>query len=225
MDAPGEAPDRELPNGPVLFDMDGVLVDSETYWHRFEDEWVFETAVADASPAHEETTGMAYDESYDYLESTYGTTVTKAEFVARYEERAESVYGTQVALTDGMPELFDRLRADGRAVGIVSSSPREWIDIVRGRFDLGTLDIVVSAGDIDGPGKPAPHIYEHAAGELGVAPSECVVVEDSQNGIEAAVRSGAYTIAYRSTHNAELDLSHADIIVDGPSELASVLEG
>jgi beta-phosphoglucomutase-like phosphatase (HAD superfamily) len=80
---------------------------------------------------------MAYHEIYDYLESTYGTTVTKAAFVARYEERAESLYGTQVGLADGMPELFDRLRADGRAVGIVSSSPRAWIDIVCRRFDLG----------------------------------------------------------------------------------------
>lgn len=225
MDTSAEMPDRELPRGPVLFDMDGVLVDSETYWHRFEEEWVFETAVADASPANEEVTGMAYHEIYDYLESTYGTTVTKAAFVDRYEERAEALYGGQVALTDGMPELFDRLRADGRGVGIVSSSPRGWIDIVRGRFDLGALDIVVSAEDIDEPGKPAPHIYEHAAGKLGVAPSECVVVEDSQNGIEAAVGSGAYTIAYRSTHNAELDLARADIVVDGPSELTSVLVG
>ena len=222
MDESTEVPGRELPKGPVLFDMDGVLVDSETYWHRFEDEWVFETAVASASPAHEEVTGMAYDEIYDYLESTYETTVTKAEFVDRYEERAESLYGTQVALTEGTPELFDRLRADGRAVGIVSSAPREWIDIVRRRFDLGALEIVVSAEDIDKPGKPAPHIYDHAAGELGVAPSECVVVEDSQNGIDAAVTSGAYTVGYRSTHNAELDLSRADVVVGGPSELASV---
>jgi beta-phosphoglucomutase-like phosphatase (HAD superfamily) len=107
----------------------------------------------------------------------------------------------------------------------------------------------VSAEDIDDPGKPAPHIYEHAAGELGVAPSEVSssrthtdrcnrlpVIADpvqtmtdnrlqrsvSQNGIEAAVSSGAYTIGYRSTHNANLDLSRADIVVDGPSELASL---
>lgn len=225
MDVSTEVPDRELPDGPVLFDMDGVLVDSETYWHRFEDEWVFETVVADASPAHEEVTGMAYHEIYDYLESAYGTTVTKAEFVDRYEERAESLYGTQVALADGIPDLFDRLRADGRTVGIVSSAPRGWIDIVCNRFDLGPLDTIVSAEDIDDPGKPAPHIYEHAAEGLGVAPSECVVVEDSQNGIEAAVSSGAYTVGYRSTHNAELDLSRADIVVESPSELASVLAG
>jgi HAD superfamily hydrolase (TIGR01509 family) len=220
MDVPAERPP---PHGPVLFDMDGVLVDSETYWHRFEDEWVFETAVADGLPAHEEVTGMPYDEIYDYLEAEYGTTVTKAAFVETYEERAESLYGEQVVLTEGMAELFDRLRGDGRAVGIVSSSPSAWIDIVRRRFDLGALDVVVSGEDIDDPGKPAPHIYEHAAAVLGVTPSECVVVEDSQNGIAAAVSAGAFTIAYRSTHNAELDLSRADVVVDSPEGVASLL--
>lgn len=209
--------------GPVLFDMDGVLVDSETYWNRFESEWVFGTAVAAGSPTHAEVTGMPFREIYDYLDSTYGTTVTKPAFVAKYEERAETLYADDVTLTPGTRALFDELRGAGRTVGIVSSSPRAWIDVVRERFDLDPLDLVVSADDIDAPGKPEPDIYEYAAGELGVAPAECVVVEDSRNGIAAAVRAGAFTAAYRSTHNAELDLSRADIVVDTPDALRSLL--
>ena len=213
------------PAGPVLFDMDGVLVDSETYWNRFESAWVFETAVASGSPAHAEVTGMSFRESYDYLASEYGTAVSKEAFVAKYEERAELLYGEDVELTAGTRALFDDLRAAGRAVGIVSSSPRAWIDAVRERFDLGPLDLVVSADDIDGPGKPEPDIYEYAAAELGVAPAACVVVEDSPNGIAAAVRAGAFTIAYRSTHNADLDLSQADTVVESPDALRSLLCG
>jgi HAD superfamily hydrolase (TIGR01509 family) len=213
----------DLPPGPVLFDMDGVLVDSETYWDRFESEWVFEAAVAAGSPAHAEVTGMAFREIYDYLDREYGTTVTKPAFVAKYEARAESLYGDEVELTPGTRALFDELREEGREIGIVSSSPRAWIDIVRDRFDLGPLDLVVSAEDIDGPGKPEPDIYEHAAAELGHDPEDCVVVEDSPNGIAAAVRAGAFTVAYRSTHNAELDLSRADTVVDSPDALRSLL--
>jgi len=213
------------PAGPVLFDMDGVLVDSETYWNRFESEWVFGTAVTAGSPAHAEVTGMAFREIYDYLDAEYGTTVTKQTFVARYEQRAESLYGEEVVLTPGTRGLFDALREAERTVGIVSSAPRAWIEVVRERFDLGPLELVVSADDIDGPGKPEPDIYEHAAAELGVAPAACVVVEDSQNGIAAAVRAGAFTIAYRSTHNAELDLSRADAVVDSLDALRSLLLG
>ncbi|QCC46234.1 HAD family hydrolase [Halobellus limi] len=213
----------DVPDGTVLFDMDGVLVDSETYWHRFEDEWVFAAAIESGSPAHEEVTGMPYYEIYDYLDAEYGTAVSRDEFTSKYEERAESLYGEQVALTDGVPELFDGIRADEPALGIVSSARRSWIDIVRERFGLDPLDLVLSAEEIDEPGKPEPHVYEHAASELGFDPAECVVVEDSINGIESAVRAGAFTIAFRSTHNADLDLSRADVVAGSFDELREVL--
>jgi len=213
----------DVPDGAVLFDMDGVLVDSETYWHRFEEEWVFEAAIVDGDPAHEEVTGMPYDEIYDYLDERYGTAVTKEEFVAKYDERAESLYGEDVVLTQGIPALFDALRAAGRTLAIVSSAPQAWISIVRERFDLGPLDLVASAEDIDEPGKPEPHVYEHAAADLGFDPAECIVVEDSINGIESAVLAGAFTVAFRSAHNADLDLSRADVVVEGVGELRDVL--
>ncbi|MFB6250317.1 MAG: HAD family hydrolase [Halobellus sp.] len=214
-----------MPDGAVLFDMDGVLVDSETYWHRFEDEWVFSAAVASGDPAHEEVTGMAYDEIHDYLGREYGTAVSKAEFVAKYDDRAQSLYGEDVVLTDGIPELFDALRAAGRPLGIVSSAPQAWISIVRERFDLGDLDLVLSAEDIDAPGKPEPHIYERAVADLGFDPTDCVVVEDSLHGIAAAARAGAFTVAYRTTHNATLDLSQADFVAEGPDGLRDVFLG
>jgi HAD superfamily hydrolase (TIGR01509 family) len=214
MDAPADA---------VLFDMDGVLVDSETYWHQFEDEFVFDGAITSGDPDHEEITGMNFREIYDYLDETYGTAVSKAEFVDAYHERAESLYGEQVELMDGATELFADIRAADRDLAIVSSAPQSWIETVRDRFGLDPLDLVVSADDIDDAGKPEPHIYEHAAAELGRAPEECVVVEDSVNGIESAVRAGTYTVAYRSSHNADLDLSQAHVVVDGPAELRDAL--
>ncbi|KAB1187201.1 MULTISPECIES: HAD family phosphatase [Haloferax] len=209
----------------VLFDMDGVLVDSEQYWHAFEDDWVFADAIESGDPAHEEITGMNFREIYDYLDEAYGTTVTKAEFVAAYQENSVDVYGEKVVLMDGAEELFADLRAAGKKVAIVSSAPQDWISVVRERFDLDPLDLVLSADDIDDPGKPEPHIYEEAAERLGVTPEDCVVVEDSVNGIESAARSGAHTIAYRADHNAALDLSQADEIVDGPEELRTALLG
>ncbi|MFD1598363.1 HAD family hydrolase [Halobellus rarus] len=215
----------DVPDDAVLFDMDGVLVDSETYWHRFEDEWVFAEAIESGSPAHEEITGMPYYEIYDYLDAKYGTAVTKTEFMTKYEERAESLYGEQVGLTEGVRAVFDAIRADGRALAIVSSARRSWIDIVRERFGLDPLDLVLSAEEIDEPGKPEPHVYEHAAAELGFDPDECVVVEDSVNGIESAARAGAFTIAFRSTHNADLDLSRADVVAGSFGELREILFG
>ncbi len=207
----------------VLFDMDGVLVNSEDYWNEFEDEFVFAEAVGDDAPAHDEITGMNFREIYDYLDENYETTLDKDEFVGRYEERAETVYGEEVELLDGARELLDDLRDRGVEVAIVSSAPQSWIAMVLDRFDLGEFAKVISAEDIDAPGKPEPHVYEHAAAELGVDPEDCAVVEDSQNGAKAAVRAGAYCVAYRSDHNADTDLSVADVVAESPEELREEL--
>ena len=207
----------------VLFDMDGVLVNSEEYWQAFESEFVL--PITEGDPDRDEFTGMNYREIHDYLAETYGTAVDREEFVSRYDERAETVYGERVALMDGAPELFDDLRARGALVGIVSSSPPDWIGIVTERFGLGPLDLVRSAEDIDDLGKPEPHVYERAATDLGLSPEDCVVVEDSVNGILSATRAGAYCIGYRAEHNAESDLSRADAVVESPAELREALLG
>jgi HAD superfamily hydrolase (TIGR01509 family) len=206
----------------VLFDMDGVLVDSERFWHAFEDEWVFAEATL-GTPTRAEITGRNYREIYDYLAETYGTTVSKEEFVRRYDEYAmEVVYGDGVVPMDGTTELFDALR-ERVSVGIVSSAPRPWIGVVRDRFGLDPLDLVLSAEDIDGPGKPEPDVYEHAAAELAVAPEACVVVEDSYNGVLAASRAGTFTIAYRTPQNQDVDHGAADEVAEGPEALRAAL--
>jgi HAD superfamily hydrolase (TIGR01509 family) len=209
----------------VLFDMDGVIVNSEDYWHAFERERLFPETVASGDPTPDEVTGMHYREIYDVLAEAYEMAVDADEFVRRYDEAAAEIYGERVSLMAGFAALLADLRDDGRAVGIVSSSPQDWIGIVRDRFDLGPFDLVCSAEDVDAPGKPEPHIYEHAARELGLDPADCTVVEDSAHGVAAATRAGAFTVAYRRQHNAEADLSAADAEVGGPEELRAVLFG
>jgi HAD superfamily hydrolase (TIGR01509 family) len=207
----------------VLFDMDGVLVDSERFWHAFEDEWVFAEAT-EGTPEREEITGRNYREIHDYLTREYGTTVSKEEFVARYDEHAmDVVYREGVELMDGARELFADLRGHVK-LAIVSSAPQSWISVVRERFGLDPLDLVLSADDIDDPGKPEPYIYEHAARALGLDPGDCVVVEDSYNGVRAASRAGTHVVAYRTPENREVDHSAADEVAEGPEELRAALE-
>jgi HAD superfamily hydrolase (TIGR01509 family) len=210
----------------VLFDMDGVLVDSERYWAAFEAEF-YPEAVAGERVAREETTGMNYRDIYRYLDEEYGTTVTESAFVERYESAAERVYREQVSLLDGAGPMVDAVREAGYRVAVVSSSPLRWIRWVVERFDLGPFDELVSAEEFDGPGKPAPDVYEHAAAELGVSPRECVVVEDSVNGVRAGAAAGASTVGYRGPDAADPDLdlaaAGADVVVEGPADLRAEL--
>ena len=199
----------------VLFDMDGVLVDSEDYWVEFEREDLFPDAVPDDDVDLAETSGMNFRDIYEYLEDEYGTAITREEWIERFNEAAEEIYTERVDLLDGTHELLEQLNEENIPTAVVSSSPHDWIGMVLKRFDLeGEFDRVISADDIDAASKPEPDVFEHAADEVGVPAEDCVVVEDSENGIEAAARAGTVVVAYRIDAHGDIDYSPADEVVD-----------
>ena len=206
----------------LLFDMDGVVVDSEDYWHAAEREELLPAVLSGEVPDLDEITGMPYREIYDYLDAHYETTVSKAEFVQLYDETAETVYRERVELLDSFQEIREAAREAGVPVGLVSSSPPDWMGYVLERFGL-EFDLVLSDDDVPGPGKPEPHIYEAAAERLEMAPENCVAVEDSRNGSLAAERAGMTVVGYRVQHNAETDLSASDVVCAGSNELREEL--
>lgn len=206
----------------VLFDMDGVIVDSEDYWVEREHEELLPAVVEEDVPVSE-ITGMNYEEIYEYLSSNYTALVEHEEFVSRFEEIAHEIYTEHAALMPGFRNLLGALDERGVRTAIVSSSPPDWISLVTKRFELEGFDKIVSADHIDGPGKPEPAIYEHAASQLGVSPEDCVVVEDSAHGVESAAAAGAYTIAYETPTNGSHDHSAADKSVSSPEELCERL--
>jgi HAD superfamily hydrolase (TIGR01509 family) len=210
----------------VLFDMDGVIVDSERHWVPLEEKRIFPEAVAAGGEvAAAEITGMNYRDVYDYLAERYETRVEKPEFVELYDDAAAELYGERAELMPGFPDLLADLRVDraDRRVALVSSSPHHWIRLVTDRFDL-KFDAVVSAEDV-AAGKPDPAVYERAADELGVPAGRCVAVEDSEHGVESAARAGAVVVGYRTEQNRDADLSTADVVVEGPGELRDLLLG
>jgi HAD superfamily hydrolase (TIGR01509 family) len=205
----------------VCFDMDGVLVDSEDYWVPYEREQLLpEVGLADLDI--DEITGMNYREIYEYLVEEYDVEMDRESFLGWYEETAERIYGEDVALLPGAQALVDDLRDRGVAVAIVSSSPHDWIGVVRDRFALG-VDTVVSADPLDGPGKPHPSVYEHAAAELGVETGATVAVEDSVHGIESASRAGMHVVGFRHGADDDTDRSRADFVADSPTDLRAHL--
>lgn len=207
----------------VIFDMDGVIVDSERYWQPLEEELFAET-VGPGVVTPTEVTGMNIRDEYDYLEEEYGTSLSKDEFIGQYDATASQVYESDVDL---MPE-FERVLATVRdrevRLALASSSPIAWIRMVLDRFDLHEwFEEVVSGDELDARSKPEPDIYLHTASLLGVDPEQCVAVEDSAHGARAAKAAGMYCIGFRTDLNQNQDLSAADIVVENPSELRDVL--
>jgi HAD superfamily hydrolase (TIGR01509 family) len=203
----------------VVFDMDGVIVDTEQYWIEEEAEILNEALPSGHDVDPHDITGINVHEQYEMLEADYEMRVDREEYFDLFDSKAESVY----ARADLMPEfhdLLDALNERNLPLGVCTSSYPRWIDIVFESNDLeGRFDAVLSAAEEPVPGKPEPDLYDRVAEELGVDPSEVVVVEDSANGVAAAAASGAYTIAYAPNAHDGVDHSPADEVVETPERL------
>jgi HAD superfamily hydrolase (TIGR01509 family) len=211
--------------GGICFDMDGVLVHSEAYWVETERTHILPTTAPDDEIPVAAITGRNFREVYPDLVAEYDVEISREEFEAMFETAAERIYGEQAHLLDGAHDLLSALSARGVPLALTTSSPRNWIGYVDDRFDLtGYFDAIVSAEDLDAPGKPEPHIYRRGARELGVPPESCVAIEDSAAGVEAATSAGLYTIGFGGDGD-EAALGKADEVVTGGAELADVLLG
>ncbi|GAA0298770.1 HAD family phosphatase [Halarchaeum salinum] len=200
----------------VVFDMDGVIVDSERYWIE-EVAGILATAVPDADIDPESVVGINVYDQYDMLAADYDVAVTREEYFDLFDRHATTVYTEKAMLTDGFHDLLAEIGARDRPVGLVTSSFPNWVELVFERFDLAdAFDVVVTAGDEDVPGKPEPDLYELAADRLGVAPSDLLVVEDSEHGVAAADAAGAYVVGYQYGASAGMEHVGADVIATDP---------
>lgn len=211
------------PPAGICFDMDGVLVLSEEFWVDEQRSHILPRTAPDDDIPVAAITGRDYTEVYPDLAAEYDVAISRAEFEGMFEEAGQRIYGEQALLLDGAHDLLTALETRGVPLALTTSAPHAWIDRIDERFDLlAHFDAVVSAADLDGPGKPAPGIYEHGAAELGVAPGDCVAVEDSTAGVQAATAAGLFTIGFHGDGD-EADLSAADAVVAGADELRAML--
>ena len=200
----------------VVFDMDGVIVDSEAQWKRLEMDFFQETLPAWREHHHELIVGMGVEDVYGFLVREFGLAMGKSEYMHRSDEVARKVYLQRADLASGFITLALGLKHRGIRTAIASSAPSRWISLVVDRFSLSPLlDEIVSADDVGGKTKPQPDIYLEAAARLQIPTAECLAIEDSAIGLLAAKRAGLRVAAYRSTHNITQDLSAADFELSG----------
>ena len=199
-----------------IFDMDGVIVDSEIHWKSVEGYYLRELVPGWDEIDQSRIVGISLENLFVMLREEYGYSGSEEEFLETYHANARRIYTEKAQLLPGFEDLLSLLHDRGVRLALASSSPRAWIDLVLDRFDLRpSFDVTVSAQEIDGEGKPSPAIYLDTARQLGVDPARCVVVEDSRNGVLSARAAGMYCIGLRNGFNDDQDLSDAHIIVDG----------
>jgi HAD superfamily hydrolase (TIGR01509 family) len=211
----------------VVFDLDGVLIDSEHVWDEVRQKLAEERGGRWSDTASRDMMGMSSLEWSRYMREEVGLPEEPEEISAEVVRRLEARYRSELPLIAGSEHALERL-AEHWPLGLASSSNRELIDLVLELSDLGRLFRATVSSEEVPRGKPAPDVYLEAARRLGADPARCAAVEDSENGIRAAKAAGMRTIAIPNPQYPPEDsaLAEADVVLATVEDLGpAVVEG
>ena len=199
----------------VVFDMDGVIVESEQRWEAVRRQLVVDSGRAYPDEATRRMQGMSAPEWEAYLHDELGVPGSPAEIGRRVVVEIASSYRADLPLVPGADEAIRALAAR-YPLAVASSSNRELIELALSLSGLAdSFRAVVSSEEVE-RGKPAPDVYLEAASRLGVAAEDCAAVEDSSNGIRSAHAAGMRVVAVpnRAYPPAADALALADVVLD-----------
>jgi HAD superfamily hydrolase (TIGR01509 family) len=178
----------------VVFDLDGLLVDSEQLWDEARKQLAHERAGHWHERAQRDMMGMSSVEWSRYMHERIGLAETPDEINREVVRRLEALYRERLPLIQGAQAAVERLAARW-PLGLASSSNRPIIDLVLELAGLDSFFAATVSSEEVGRGKPAADVYLEAAARLGVEPTRCVAIEDSHNGIRSAQAAGMAVIA------------------------------
>ena len=187
----------------VIFDMDGVIVDTEpvhkyAYFKHFE-----ELNILVTDELYHTLTGNSTRNVFQKLKNQFNLSEDVEDLILRKRAIFNDAFDTKedLFLIEGVEDLIKDLYANGIQLILASSASKLTIDRVFNRFNLNQYFTHKISGEDFPKSKPHPAIFEHAA-SLSIAPKEnCIVIEDSTNGIEAAVGASIYCVGYDSLHS------------------------
>jgi len=208
----------------IVFDLDGVLIESEEVWDSVRERYVRERGGRYDEEIQRAMMGMSSPEWSRYLHETAGISDSPAVINDDVVRLMLAAYREELPLIEGAVEAVRRLDAHF-PLAVASSSNRPLIDTVLEVSGLkGCFQATVSSEEVP-RGKPAPDVYLEAARRLGVAPESCAAVEDSHNGIRSAKSAGMRVVAIPNpSYPPDADaLAQADVVIQSLAELTPVL--
>ncbi|HEX8268867.1 MAG TPA: HAD family hydrolase [Flavobacterium sp.] len=205
----------------VIFDMDGVIVDTEpVHYYAFQQHFK-QLGITVSDEVYATYTGFSTRNVYERLKNEFGLSeeveklidIKRAIFNGAFDSKED------LFLLDGVEDLIRDLHLNGIQLILASSSAKVTIERIFRRFKLHQYFTHIVSGEDFPQSKPHPAIFEHAAELSGDQKQNCIVIEDSTNGIKAAKAAGLYCIGYDSEHSKLQDLSLADEVIRHFKEL------
>lgn len=197
-----------------IFDMDGVIIDSEPLHFDVDLLTLEYFGVTATQEQLEPYVGMTNPEMWNLIRTEYNL-ASSVEEIIEYQltKKLDVLRAMTIDPIEGIRELIDSLNMKHIPIAVASSSPRIFIEEVLTKFNLLEKFHFIISGEEVAKGKPAPDIYLEAARLLEVDTDQCVVLEDSCNGIRAAKDAGMYCVGYINPNSGNQDLSNADEVV------------
>jgi HAD superfamily hydrolase (TIGR01509 family) len=209
----------------VVFDLDGVIVDTEHVWDEVRERLTRDWGGAYRPEAQRAMMGMSSTEWSRYMHEELGLAQAPEEINAEVVRRMLARYRTELPLVPGAVAAVERLHGAGLRLAVASSSNRPLIDgVLAGAGIAGLFAVTVSSEEVP-RGKPAPDVYLETARRLELPSARCVAVEDSANGLRSAHAAGMRLVALpnRTYPPPEDALALADAVLDTLDELTPAL--
>ena len=200
-----------LPFAAVIFDMDGVLVDSEPLYMAVERQSFARYGVELDESEQSRFVGTSQQQMWREIKRMYGLEVAIADLMAEHQRQVLRVLAqSPLVPMPGVTRLITELAALGIPCALASSSPRQLVECVLSRIGLDEAFVQVVCGDEVRLSKPDPEIFLRAAARLEVAPHRCLVIEDSRHGVTAAKAAGMQCIGLMNPNSGDQSLEGAD---------------
>jgi HAD superfamily hydrolase (TIGR01509 family) len=207
----------------VIFDMDGVLLDSEPIGYEAMREVMHRHGAPYDLAQNDEFVGRTSTESFRILRARHGMTPEAEELARQFRETKIRIVRERAVPMVGVPEVLVRARAAGYRLALASSAETAVIDATVEALGLAALFEVRVSGWQVGRGKPAPDVFLETARRLVLPPGECLVVEDSRNGLLAAKAAGMRCVVVPCEVTLAHDFTEADHRIAALPELLPLL--
>jgi len=196
----------------VVFDMDGLMLNTEDIFVLASDEMLRKRGRQMSSECHQQMLGRRPLEAFSIMASMLRLDETPAALLNESRQIFDGLLDTHLTTMPGLDALLEHIQSRRLSTGVATSSPRTHLQHLLGRFDLlDKFQVTLTAEDVQF-GKPHPEIYIKAAAELQVTPCRMLVLEDSQAGTESAVDAGAITVSIPNAHTRSQDFSAAHAV-------------
>jgi HAD superfamily hydrolase (TIGR01509 family) len=200
----------------VIFDMDGVIIDSEPFYQEVQIDLFQKMGITVPPEEYNTFIGAGMREMWNMIKFSRNLKQPIEELIELNNNVLLEYFKESAALvpTPHFTDFLASVLAVGMKTAVASSTAKPIIEVILKKLYVYNLfDIIVSGDEVE-KGKPAPDIFLETAARLNVIPSECVVVEDSTNGVKAAKSAGMYCLGYHNPNSGSQDISAADEIIN-----------